>query len=139
MSGDDDQVGDTGDESDALDQQPSAADPELTRKQQLVKQSYAVKRLAFWKAVLADPVGRQEIWEWLGKSDGAHAFETKFACGPNGSPQPEATWVAHGEQMLGQRLFQTLQQIDFEGCWLMLCEHDARFTKPAEPTRKGRK
>lgn len=117
----------------AIDAIPSAADPVLTAKQQRSKRDYAHLREAFWKAVLADPVGRQEIWAILGFE--AHAFEVKLACGPNGAPQPEATWLALGEQMLGQRIFQTLQIVDFEGAYLMLSEHDGRFKKPA----KGRK
>jgi hypothetical protein len=136
MSGDDYQNRDSGDESDAVDQAPSAADPELTAKQLVAKRSYGVKRETFWKNVLADPVGRQELWAIIGVE--AHAFELKFGCGPNGSPQPEASWQSLGEQLLGQRVFQTLQQIDFEGCWLMLCEHDGRFKKPAESKRRSR-
>jgi hypothetical protein len=124
---------DPADGESASDAIPSAVDEKQQSEQKIARRSYLAKREAFWKAVLSDPVGRQEIWAWLGIE--AHAFETKFACGPNGFPQSEATWAAHGEQMLGQRLFQTLQQIDFEGCWLMLTEHDGRFKKPP----KGRK
>ena len=36
-----------------------------------------------------DPRGRQEMWGLL---QAAHAFEERFACGPNGFPQVEATW-----------------------------------------------
>lgn len=132
MAPDDDQSGDDAELS-AEDQQPSAADPELTAKQQREQRSYGAKREAFWRAVLADPVGRQELWAIIGIE--AHAFETKFGCGPNGFPQTEATWAAYGEQMLGQRLFQTLQQIDFEGAFAMLCENDGRFKKPAKGKR----
>ncbi len=111
------------------------ADEKSLADQAARKRSYSKQREAFWRGVLADPVGRQELWAWIGSGEGAHAFETKFACGPNGFPQTEATFAALGEQMLGQRLFQTLQQIDFEGTFLMLSEHDPRFKKPA----KGKK
>lgn len=117
----------------AEDGAPDAADPKLLAAQSDRKRSYVKQREQFWQRVLADPIGRQELWAIIGVE--AHAFETKFACGPNGFPQTEATFVAHGEQMLGQRLFQTLQQIDFEGAWLMLCEHDGRFKKPAKGKR----
>ena len=128
MSGDDHQDGEAAGDS-AADLVPSAADEQQQAEQVARKRSYAKQREEFWKRVLADPVGRSELWAIIGIE--AHAFETKFACGPNGFPQPEATWVAHGEQKLGERLFQTLQQIDFENSWLMLSEHDGRFKKPA--------
>ncbi len=128
MAGDDEQV--PGEGVDDTDGAPSAVDENQHSEQRVARRSYVAKREAFWRAVLADPVGRAELWAIVGVE--AHAFETKFACGPNGFPQVEATFAAHGEQMLGQRLFQTLQQIDFEGAWLMLCEHDGRFKKPAK-------
>lgn len=133
MSDHDDHV--PGDDADnaAIDPVPSAVDEKQQALQRVERRSYLVKREAFWKAVLADPVGRAELWAIIGVE--AHAFETKFACGPNGFPQSEATWAAHGEQQLGQRVFQTLQQIDFEGAWAMLCEHDGRFKKPAKGKR----
>lgn len=124
MSGDDE----PGTEAEAAGNPPRADDPKALARQTARKQSYDKLRVAFWRRVLADPVGRREMWEIIGVS--AHAFETRFACGPNGFPQVEATWSALGEQMLGQRLFQTLQRDDFEGAWLMLAENDSRFTKP---------
>lgn len=112
---------------------PSAADEAGLAEQRARNRSYAKQREEFWRGVLADPVGRREVWAILGVE--AHAFETKFGCGPTGFPQAEATWVAHGEQMLGQRLYQTLQTIDFDGAFLMLSEHDSRFKKPAKAKR----
>lgn len=106
----------------------SAAEPAALAAKQATLRGYAKERERFWRTVLADPVGRRELWNIIGVE--AHAFETRFACGPNGFPQPDATWAAHGEQMLGQRLYQTLQTIDFEGAFLMLAEHDSRFAKP---------
>jgi len=50
-------------------------------------------------------------------------------------PQGEATWLALGEQMLGQRIYQTLQLLDFEGAFLMLSEHDPRFKQPVKAKR----
>lgn len=114
-------------------EQPNAADESALAEQRVRKASYAKQRETFWRNLLADPVGRAEIWNFIGVE--AHAFETKFACGPNGFPQGEATWFAHGEQMLGQRLYQTLLTLDFEGTFLMLSEHDPRFKKPAKGKR----
>lgn len=118
---------------DAADASPSAADETALAAQRSRNRSYAKQREAFWRALLADPVGRAEIWNIIGVE--AHAFETRFGCGPNGFPQTEATWAAYGEQMLGQRLYQTLQTLDFEGAFLMLSEHDPRFKKPAKGKR----
>lgn len=131
-------VPDDGDDDDpaaqsGADEAPSAADEAGLAQARQRKLSYAKQREAFWRGVLADPVGRAEIWAILGFE--AHGFEVKLACGPNGFPQPEATWMALGEQMLGQRIYQTLQTIDFEGAFLMLSEHDSRFKKPAKAKR----
>lgn len=118
---------------DPADRPPSAADASALAAQAARNRSYAKQREIFWRSVLADPVGRRELWNILGVE--AHAFEVKLACGPNGFPQGEATWLALGEQMLGQRIYQTLQLVDFEGAFLMLAEHDPRFKKPAKPKR----
>lgn len=120
-------------EESGIDEAPSAADAAGLARARQRKLSYAKQREAFWRSVLADPVGREEIWNILGFE--AHGFEVKLACGPNGFPQSEATWMALGEQLLGQRIYQTLQTIDFEGAFLMLSEHDSRFKKPAKAKR----
>lgn len=87
----------------------------------------------FWQSVFNHPVGRREMWGIL---KAAHAFETSFACGPNGFPQPEATWFHAGEQAIGMRLFLSWQVFNPEGVLAMLKEHDPRFKKPAPPKRK---
>lgn len=91
----------------------------------------------FWRRTLADPVGRREIWRLLAGEGGAHVFEERFAVGPNGFPQTEATWFAAGEQAFGLRLYQHLMRIDRAGVFLMHDEHDQRFAKP-KPRRKSR-
>lgn len=82
----------------------------------------------FWKLIFASEIGRREMWGIIGVQ--AHAFNERFACGPNGFPQGEATWFAAGEQALGQRLYQSWFLIDPKGVMLMLQEHDPRFPKP---------
>lgn len=86
----------------------------------------------FWTAVLASDIGRREIWRMLAAG---HPFETRFGVGPNGFPQPEASWIHRGEQDLALRFFFTLQRIDPQGVLLMQTEHDPRFAKP----RRARK
>ncbi|MEO6783453.1 MAG: hypothetical protein ABI196_21600 [Bradyrhizobium sp.] len=81
---------------------------------------------AFWRGVFADPVGRSEMWELLQK---CHTFEERFACGPNGFPQPEATWFEAGQQSFGLRLYQSWCLIDLPGVMLMHQECDGRWPK----------
>lgn len=84
---------------------------------------------------LSTKSGRHELYRVLAS---ACTFEDRFACGPNGFPQPEATWFQAGEKSLGQRLFLTWLRIDREAVFLMLDENDPRFSKqippPAKPT-----
>jgi hypothetical protein len=98
------------------------------------RRSTELEAKAFWKSVFADPVGRREIWGLLAQ---AHPFEERFACGPNGFPQTEATWFHAGEQALGLRIFQSLSIIDREGVFKMLDEYDPRFAS-AKPTKRKR-
>lgn len=117
----------------------NAADPvemRIAREKQEERLSAAE---VFWRGVLADPVGRREVWQLL---QAAHTFEERFACGPNGFPQPEATWFHAGEQSFGQRFYQKLQFVDREGVWLMQDEHDPRYARPPstqKPRRRSRK
>lgn len=95
------------------------------------QQKFNAKRLAlqgeeFWRKVLADPVGRREVWGLL---TAGHAFDTQFACGPNGFPQVEATWFKAGEQAFALRFYHTLCKIDHANVFLMHDEHDARFAR----------
>ena len=80
----------------------------------------------FYQRVFADPVGRAVMWEIL---QACHFRETKFACGPNGFPQPEATWFHAGEQAVGDRLFNTWRRHDRDGVLLMEDEHDPQFAR----------
>ncbi len=107
----------------------NAVDP-VVRKRAAEKQRQTVESGdAYWRRQLADPVGRREIWALI---QSAHAFEERFACGPNGAPQPESTWFQAGEQSFGLRLYLKLQQIDREGIWLAQNEHDPRYAKASK-------
>ncbi len=112
---------------------PNAASPAAVRK---ARNKQAYDRFAaetFWRATLADPVGRSELYRLLRE---AGTFEERFACGPNGFPQPEATWFQAGQQAFGMRLFQSLIVIARDDVFRMMDEHDPRFKKPA-PLRKA--
>jgi hypothetical protein len=81
----------------------------------------------FWRGVFASPVGRREMFAIL---QSAHAFEDRFACGPNGFPQAEATWFQAGEHAFGQRLYLTWAKNHRVEILLMHDENDARFADP---------
>lgn len=83
----------------------------------------------FWRGVLADPVGRREIWSFLNR---AHTFEIKLGIGPNGFPQPEASWIHAGERNIGQALYLLLARMDREGVLMMHDEHDPEFIRHAK-------
>lgn len=57
------------------------------------------------------------------------AFDVQFACGPNGFPQPEATWFKAGESDWGRRIATTWMVRHPEQYLLMLRENDLRFKK----------
>lgn len=117
-------------ESDELDILPSeratvdAGSREGVRRRETAAKRHYREAEQFWKAVFSSEVGRREMWGILAS---AHAFDERFACGPNGSPQSEATWFHAGEQALGQRLFLSWQRLDRDGVWKMQDEHDPRF------------
>jgi hypothetical protein len=80
----------------------------------------------FWRDVFASEVGRAEMWKLL---QDTHAFEERFACGPNGFPQTEATWFHAGEMAFGLRLYHSWLALDHAGVALMHSENDSRFPK----------
>lgn len=82
----------------------------------------------FWLSVFTTESGRREMWDLL---DAAHAFDERFACGPNGFPQPEATWFHAGEQAFGLRLYQTwVRDADLRPLiFKMHDENDHRFKR----------
>lgn len=121
------------DEDDADDQdgQPAydAGEPSAVRKRETKAQLRQRQKDDWWRRTLADPVGRREMWGIIQQE--CHAFEERFACGPNGFPQAEATWFEAGRQSVGQRLFQTLFMRDPVNAMLMLAENDPRFAQYA--------
>lgn len=90
--------------------------------------------ILFWRSCLASAIGRRVLWDLLNNQ--CHIFEDRFACGPNGFPQPQATWFHAGENAIGMRLYRTLLRNDIHGVTLMHRENDAAFTEP-KPRRKA--
>lgn len=100
---------------------PDAASRKGTKRQREALQKHQDLVAAFWQQVLADPVGRAEVWRIL--SSGG-AFRAPFACGPNGFPQPEATWFKAGQQALVLGEYHRLMRYDLAGVRQMLSESD---------------
>ena len=107
-----------------------AADPVVHRKRATKAALRHREIQRFWQAVFADPVGRAEMWGILSQ---AGTFNDTFGVGPNGFPQPEASWFHMGARSFGLRLFQSWQVLAREGVCLMQDEHDPRFTRPKMP------
>ena len=76
------------------------------------------------REILGSEPGRRFLWRILTE---ARAFDNPFAVGPNGFPQPEATWFQAGVKDLGQRLYLTWLRISPEAVAAMHRENDPRF------------
>jgi hypothetical protein len=118
MSPDEDDLG----ESPA--DQPNAAEPKQVRKRRVTQKMRERDDARFIQDILKDEAGRRFLWAIL---TAAHTFEERFACGPNGFPQTEATWFHAGEQALGLRLYQTWLRTDPLAVAAMHRENDPRF------------
>lgn len=107
--------------------QPTGDNAASPRRQRGKKMDAEVRRRetdAFWRRCLSEPIGRRAIYEFL---QTARYKQTTFACGPNGFPQPEATWFQAGERSVAERLADSLMVLDLPGFSLMLAENDPRF------------
>lgn len=102
----------------------NAADLDQLQKRLTARQIAQRESDRFWLTVFSTEAGRREMWGIL---TAAHTFEERFAVGPNGFPQSEATWFHAGEQAFGQRLYQKWLAQDPENVILMHIENDARF------------
>lgn len=124
MSGDDDDLPEDEQELPSQEQTVDAGSPRAVRKRLTKLQILAREEDRFWQSVFADPVGRRCMWKLLQES---HPFEERFACGPNGFPQAEATWFHAGEQALGLRIYQAWLAKHPLEVMEMHKEHDPRF------------
>ncbi|MBB3453902.1 hypothetical protein FHT86_002158 [Rhizobium sp. BK313] len=116
-----------------LPEQPNASSRKTVETAKKKQNRHKREAKAFWQAVFADPIGRREMWSIL---RAAHINETVFACGPNGTPQPEATWYKLGEQQFGQTLLRSWTILDRDGVFLMQDEHDPAFGGQASSRKK---
>ena len=125
-------------ESPIAEQEPGEPDDAASERQAERKE----KRLArwrredhkFWRDALATEIGRRAVWQIL---QAGHFTEQRFACGPNGFPQSEATWFEAGKRAVVQDIHNSLDVIDHEGVYLMKCEKDPRYAKAKLLSKKG--
>lgn len=108
-----------------LPETTNLTDPKQQRRARDRVRREAQENESLWRAVLAEKAGRRELWRLIAEE--GRAFNTEFACGPNGFPQPEATWHNLGRQQWALRLYHDMLRIDPDGVRLMHAEHDARF------------
>lgn len=129
----------TGDEDDDEDD-PSieqeaplhdAGDPKAVKKRLSKAQLAKRESERFWRDVFATEVGRREMWALL-RDTGALTVE--FSCGPNGFPQPEATWFKTGQREFGLRLYRSWLRLDRDGVFAMHEDNDPDF---ADRSHKG--
>lgn len=106
----------------------SAVDEGQRKRRETKKERMAREDRQFVRQILSLEVGRRFLWSILRE---AHPFETIFAAGSSGVPDPFATFHHNGEQQLGLRLFQTWMLQAPEDMMLMLREHDPRFKQVA--------
>ena len=109
-----------------------AASPAEQRKRSLSAKQQARATDDWWREALSTPQGRFVLWGIL---QSCHTFEDRFACGPNGFPQSEATWFQAGEQSIGLRLHRSWMRIDFSAVNQMHVENDSAFAKRPPPTK----
>lgn len=115
------------DEDDLPENAPDdAADPKQADRKRRRKRKASDEAAEFWQGIFATEIGRRELWGLL---EAGGFSTTRFDCGPNGFPQPEATWFHAGEHALVHRFYDSWEILDYDGVRLMRREHDGRFPK----------
>lgn len=122
-------------EEDTPDDEPeidSAATVRGVRRKLTKLERAEEERRQFWRAILASPIGRRELWSIF---DDAGVFKNQFGTGPNGFPSPEVSWFNLGKKDLGERLYRSLARIDRASIFLMHDEYDPAFAVPKRQSR----
>jgi hypothetical protein len=107
----------------------AADEKKVARRRQKLK-SNEKEEAEFWRQAMNSEVGRRAIWKLLTE---AHIFEQRFACGPNGFPQTEATWFQAGVQDFGLRLYHMLGRNDRVLLLKMHDENDPYYSSNKKP------
>lgn len=116
--------------------QPGEADATGTGRSKRESQAKREQREAdaFWDKVFESEVGRREMYRIACSTTGAHAFETRFPCGPSGVPDPNAAWYEKGAQDFGLRLYHAWLKRNPTAIGQMHFENDPRFSTPKRKT-----
>lgn len=128
---DDDLLPEDTEPNDAFD----AGDPAQVKRRETAQQIRNREVARFWETVFSTPVGRQEMWRLL--QDGK-PFETPFAVGPTGFPQPEATWFKAGQAEFSLRIYRSWLVAYPDAIRLMHLENDPALMPPPKKPRKKR-
>ena len=130
-------MSDDDDSPDAFDERLPEPDASAERRKLSRKQAKADRDReeedGFWRTSLASPIGRRALFKLM-QQEGL--FEQPFACGPNGFPQPEATWFKAGRQSVIRDLHSRLQMLDHGAVYDMLCENHPAFVTAIRRTVK---
>lgn len=116
-------------------QPANAADPASHKRIRDRAKRERAEAAEFWRGVFLSEVGRREMWAILNASG---AFRERFANGPNGFPQPEATWAYSGEQRMGFRLYLTWLGLCPDHVAVMLKEHHPALAVVSKPRRASK-
>ena len=100
--------------------------PRQTERKRARLEREADEENEFWRQALATKVGRRAFYKMFQQGG---LWSTPFAVGPNGFPQPEATWFKAGEQAVIARIHDKFQLLDHGAVFTMLRENDPRFRK----------
>jgi hypothetical protein len=119
--------------ADDADQPFDAGDPAQVKRRETAQQIRKREVARFWNSVFASPVGRQEMWLLITEGK---PFETPFAVGPNGFPQPEATWWKAGQAEFSLRIYRSWLVAHPDAIRLMHLENDPAFMPAPKAKRK---
>ena len=105
----------------------NAADPTRLKRQKRRVEMDGNEAEDFWRGVFATPVGRREMWGLLHR---AGITEARFGAGPNGFPDPHASFFRAGVKSVADAFLDAWTIRDFEGVRMMRLENDPRWPKP---------
>ncbi len=124
-----DDIGDLEDDGELPSDIPNVVDEKAIRKRRLTQKQAERQDNDWILGTLRSEVGRRFLWNLL---SACHTFDERFACGPNGFPQPEATWFEAGQQAFGLRLYHSWLRVDPLAISAMHRECDPRFKMTKE-------
>ena len=105
----------------------SAVDEDEAKRREDIRKNQELENKRWLKRALAHAAGRRMLWGILAE---AGTFEERYGFGPNGHPNPEATWSYRGQKDFGLRLYHSWLALDPEGIVSLLREFHPHFPRP---------